>query len=261
MPLRPEAHRPSRAPLGTGGRPLFATISALLVTVALLLATRPAAAERELIVPFHESGHLVLDQLAGLRLNPTGGASLAGAAGAATRSSKADATTPGGASTETSSTSLWLSPSADVFVTDHLSLGGMIAIEHTWGAARTGGRSLELPGTTSMTFLPRVGFFAPFGDRLGLWPRAGLGWTSTESASFDAAGGAVTRETTRALLLDVDVALVYRFNEMFYMRAGPEVGVTLGGQRTVESAGTTSGGGTSTLQISGVLGFGMNIEL
>ena len=45
------------------------------------------------------------------------------------------------------------------------------------------------------------------------------------------------------------------------MRAGPEIGVTLGGRRTLETAGTSMGAGTSTLQISGVLGFGMNIEL
>lgn len=234
---------------------------AVLLALCPLFVARTASAERELIVPFHESGHLVLDQLAGMRVNPGSGASLAGFAGAAARSTKADATTPGGPSTETSTTSLWLSPSADVFVTDHLSVGGMIAIEHTWGAVETGGRRLELPGATSMTFLPRVGFFAPFGDRLGLWPRAGLGWTSVESVSFDSSGGAVTHESMQALLLDVDVALVYRFGETFYMRAGPEIGVTLGGRRTIETGGTSSGGGASILQISGVLGFGMNLEL
>ena len=45
------------------------------------------------------------------------------------------------------------------------------------------------------------------------------------------------------------------------MRAGPEVGVTLGGRRTSETAGTSSGAGASVLQISGVVGFGMNLEL
>jgi hypothetical protein len=63
------------------------------------------------------------------------------------------------------------------------------------------------------------------------------------------------------MLLDVDLSLVYRFGETFFMRAGPEVGVTLGGRRTEESNGIQAGGGAAVLHVSGVMGFGMNIEL
>lgn len=235
-------------------------LASILLFALVFFVTRRAAAERELIVPFDEGGHLVLDQLAGMRVSPTG-TSLAGAGGIATRTEKTDASTPGGASGELSSTSVRLSPSADVFVTEHLSVGGLVSVEHAWGAVESGGQRLELPAATSMTFLPRVGFFVGFGDRLGLWPRAGFGWTSHESLSFVSSGSAVTHETLRAMLLEVDLALVYRFGETFFMRAGPEVDLTLGGRREVETGGTTTGGGASTLQISGVLGFGMNIEL
>ncbi len=234
---------------------------AVATAILLFLCSRPALAERELIVPFHEGGHLVLDQLSGLRVSPATGFGYAGPAGIAFRSEKSDAITPGDPASETSTTSIWLSPSADVFVTDHLSLGGVIAIEHTWGAVEGGGRRLELPGTTSMTFLPRVGFYVPFSDRIGVWPRAGVGWSSVESVSFLSTGSVPTRETFRSMLLDVDLSLVYRFGETFFMRAGPEVGVTLGGRRASETAGTTTGGGASVLQISGVVGFGMNLEL
>jgi hypothetical protein len=243
-------------------RPRFVVfVLALFVTLAFSLWTRTARAERELIVPFHEGGHLVLDQLSGLRINPSNGFAYAGPAGISFRSSKSDSIVPGGPASETSTTSLWFAPSADVFVTDHLSVGGLIEIGHTWGAIEGGGQRLELPGATSMTFLPRVGFYVPFGDRLGLWPRAGFGWSSVETASFESTGGAAKTETFRALLLDVDLSLVYRFGETFFMRAGPEVGVTLGGRRTTESAGTSTGAGASVLQISGVFGFGMNLEL
>lgn len=234
----------------------------VLAAVALVLFyARPASAERELIVPFHEGGHLVLDQLSGLRVRPADGFSYAGPAGIAFRSEKSDSLTPGGPASETSTTSLWFAPSADIFVTDHLSLGGLIEIGHTWGAIEGGGQRLELPGTTSMTFLPRVGFYVPFTDRIGIWPRAGVGYTSVESVSFLSTGSVPVRDTFHAMLLDVDLSLVYRFGETFFMRAGPEVGVTLGGRHSVESNGTTAGAGASVLQISGVIGFGMNLEL
>ena len=34
------------------------------------------------------------------------------------------------------------------------------------------------------------------------------------------------------MVLDVDLALVYRFSEAFFLRMGPEVGVTLGLERS-----------------------------
>lgn len=227
----------------------------------VLFWSSAARAERELIVPFHEGGHLVLDQLSGLRVSPSSGAAYAGLAGIAFRTTRSDALTPGGPSSETSTTTLWLAPSADVFVTDQLSIGGLIEIGHTWGAVEGGGQRLELPGTTSMTLLPRVGLYVPFTDRLGLWPRAGFGWSSVESASFVSTGSAPARETFHAMVLDVDLSLVYRFGETFFMRAGPEIGVTLGGRRTAEANGQSSGAGASVVQISGVVGFGMNLEL
>jgi hypothetical protein len=241
-------------------RPRF-VLAALFAAIILILWSRPARAERELIVPFHESGHLVLDQLSGMRINPANGFSYAGPVGIAFRSTKADSIVPGAPGSETSTTSIWLAPSADIFVTDHLSVGGLIEVGHTWGAIEGGGRRVELPGTMSLTFMPRVGFYVPLGDRIGIWPRAGFGWSSIESVSFLSTGSAPTRETFRAMLLDVDLSLVYRFGETFFMRAGPEVGVTLGGRRTEETAGTNAGGGASVLQISGVVGFGMNLEL
>ncbi len=234
---------------------------ALVVPLLVVLSASTARAERELIVPFHEGGHLVLDQLSGLRIAPASGMSYAGPAGIAFRSDRADSLTPGGPPSETSTTSLWLAPSADVFVTDHLSLGGLIEVTHTWGAIENEGRRLELPGTTSMTFLPRIGFYVAFTDRIGLWPRAGVGWSRVESVSFLSTGGAPTRETFRAVILDLDLSLVYRFSETFFMRAGPELGVTLGGRRTFETNGTSAGAGASVLQFSGVVGLGMNIEL
>ena len=243
----------------SASRPYLALV--LFVIPFLLTLTHPARAERELIVPFEEGGHLVLDQLSGMRVNAATGAAYAGPAGIAFRTERFDAIVPGDLPSEKSTTSLWLAPSGDFFVTDHLSLGGLIEIGHTWGAIEGGGRRVELPGTTSLTILPRVGFYIPFGDRLGLWPRAGIGWASLESVSFGSTGSNLSHDTFHTMLIDVDLTLVYRFTETFFMRAGPEIGVTFGGQQTSEVSGTSTGAGASMLQISGVVGLGMNIEL
>jgi len=232
---------------------MFGRLLGLAVVVALLLSSSMARAERDLIVPFHESGHVVLDQLAGLRLDTTG-FGYAAPVGIMMRTAST-------AGTEESTTSVWFAPAADVFVTDHLSLGARVDVHHTWGTIESNGQRLELPGSTSMTFLPRVGFYAPFADRVGLWARAGVGYTRTESVSFVASGGAPTTETFRAMVLEVDASVVYRFNETFFMKAGPEIGVTFGGRREASTNGVSTGGSAAVLQLGGTLGFGMNIEL
>lgn len=242
-------------------RALVLAVLSLSLLFSLFFSRLAAAADRELIVPFHEGGHLVFDQLSGLRVSPTSGVGYAGPAGLAFRSEKLDAFQPGAPGAELKTTSMWFSPSADVFVTEHLSVGGFVEIAHTFGSVTSNGQKLELPGTTTLTFLPRVGFFAAFGDRFGLWPRAGFGWTSSDSVSFAAPGGAPVRETFRSMLLDVDLTLVYRFSEAFFLRAGPEVGVTLGGARTREVGGQSAAADASTLSLSGVVGFGVNLEL
>jgi hypothetical protein len=240
---------------------LRAAALAFAAFLAVALSAPTARADRELIVPFHEGGHLVLDQLSGMRVSTGAGFSYAGPAGVAFRTEKAEAFAPGATGSELHTTTFWIAPSADVFVTDHLSVGGLVEIAHTSGSARSGGQSLDLPGQTAMTFLPRVGFFVPFGDRFGLWPRAGVGWTSVDSLSFVSTGGAPVRTTFRSAVLDVDLSFVYRFNETFFLRMGPEVGVTLGGRHTEESGGQSAAADASVIQVSGMTQFGVNLEL
>jgi hypothetical protein len=239
--------------------PTLACLVSLLALTLVLVTPRMARAERELLVGFHESGHVVLDQLAGLQVGASG-VGYAGPVGVSLRTETAEATTPGGPGSETTTTHLWFAPAGDVFVLEHLSLGGRVEIGHAWGAIERGGQRTELPGTTTFGLLPRVGFYVPIGDRLGIWPRVGLGWTSAEAVSFVSTGSTPTRVTFRSMLLDADLSLVYRFSETFFLRGGPEIGVTLGGRRE-EAGATSAGGGGSVLQIAGVVGFGVNLEL
>lgn len=236
-------------------------VSGLLLLLALLACPRLARAERDLIVPFHEGGHLVFDQLSGVRLGAASGVSYAGPVGVSFQSAKQEALVPGGAAAEAKTTTLWLAPSADVFVTDHLSVGGLVEVSHTFGRTRaSAGQEVALPGTTSLSVVPRVGFYVPIGDRFGVWPRLGLGYVRAESSAFVAQGGAPVRETLQAMLLEADLALVYRFDETFFLRAGPSVSLTLGGRREQESGGGRAAGDASALAFGGVVGFGVVLD-
>lgn len=185
----------------------------LLLVLFLLLWSRSARAERDLIVPFEEGGHLVLDQLAGMHIDGITGVGFAGPVGIAYRQQG-----------DTKTTTAWLAPSADLFVLEHLSVGGTIEIAHTWGSM----------ASTTLSFVPRVGFYVPVSDRLGIWPRAGVGYTRVDDG-FE------------GMRLEADLGVVYRFDETFFMKAGPGVATTLGGDHT--------------LQVSGGMGFGVNLEL
>ncbi len=240
--------------------PRVRTALAFCLVVLALVVPRTARAERDLIVPFQEGGRLVLDQLSGMRVNAANGVSYAGPLGVAFHASKAEGLTPGAAADQTKTTTLWLAPSADVFVTEHLSLGGTIEVSHTFGSTSVNGQDVSLPGTTSMTFVPRVGFYVPIGDRFGVWPRLGLGYARTQSAAFAAQGGTPVRETFQSMLLEADLALVYRFDETFFLRAGPAVSLTIGGRREQEAGGVQAAADASVLSFSGVVGFGVNLD-
>ncbi len=224
-------------------------IVAAFVVLLVLVLPRTARAERDLIVPFHEGGRLVLDQLAGVRASAASGLSYAGPIGVAFQTTSA-----GDAQAKT--TRLWLAPSADVFVTEHLSLGGIVDVSYAFGSTKASGQEVSLPGTTSITVVPRVGFYVPLGDRFGVWPRLGVGYARVEGASVQA--GAPVRETFQSLLLEGDLSLVYRFDETFFLRAGPSISVSVGGRREVE--GGVAGVDGSVLAVTGAMAFGVNLD-
>lgn len=225
---------------------------ALLTLVALLVLPGTAHAERDLIVPFHEGGRLVLDQLAGVRASAATGLSYAGPLGVSWGSATAG-------DTNAKTTRLWLAPSADVFVTEHLSVGGLVDVSYAFGSTKVSGQDVSLPGTTSISVVPRVGFYVPIGDRFGVWPRLGLGYARTQSAAA-AQGGAPVKETFQAMLLEGDLSLVYRFDETFFLRAGPSVSVSVGGRRDVEGGAGAAAADASVVSVTGAVAFGVNLD-
>ncbi|MCA9589986.1 MAG: hypothetical protein KC657_32000 [Myxococcales bacterium] len=241
--------------------PLARHLVAALVFFVCSSFAQSARAERELLDQFHDRWRLVLDQLAGFRVSGSG-AAYAGPIGLSFRSATEDPLLAGGTATGGKSTTFWLAPSADLFVAEGLSVGALVELSHTTASLETATGSLDLPSTTSLTVLPRVGYYFPIGDRFGVWPRAGLGYTSSQrvvtTPGAPGQAAAATTDTLSAFVLDVDIGAIYRMNETFYLRLGPQLGLTLGGEHAQSINGAKQSASASALSISAVAGVGVS---
>jgi hypothetical protein len=201
--------------------------------------TEPAAAttasishpvERE-YPPLGRKHTLVLDDLSGFRASTVGGVAYAGPIGFSTSSYNVNVFGANGtvAGTETvSSTTVWVAPSADYFLFEHLSIGGVIELAYNTSSYNQTiydtTQHNSLPSTTSFTVIPRAGWMFDLAKHWGLWPRLGLGFgvLQEDPISQAGAGNATTASTSTTFLLDVDVGVIYRMDPRFYLRAGPE---------------------------------------
>jgi hypothetical protein len=186
-------------------------------------------------------GTLAIDQLSGFRVssvdvgNGRGGLSYEGPIGFAIRSYSEtpfpDRAGIIGPDTTYHTTSFWLAPSADFFVIDHLSIGGLIefvSISTSVDVPRGAGVIVteSFPAQTSFTLLPRIGYLIQISDRFGIWPRGGIGYGSHVYYDGDPAGP--TRHSIYGLLLDFDVGFIIRVTDSFFFRIAPEVTFALG---------------------------------
>jgi hypothetical protein len=221
-------------------------------------------------------GTLAIDQISGFRANSVGGIGYAGLIGFNTQSVSVDDNAPNGqkAGSHTEHfTNFWIAPSADYFIIDHLSLGGVIEIAST-------SRSLSIdtlnpqtsttvsePSTTSFTLLPRIGWMFGITDRFGIWPRLGLGYASQGTARVDPTGingNATTSETTSGFVFDLDVGFLYRVNENWFLRGAPEISFVPGSHSTTITNGSvtnTTSTNASIFQFGIVGGIGVMWDL
>lgn len=230
---------------------------ALVAATLLLLSTSVHAAQRELLTKAGEAGTIAIDQLSGFRISSLGGFSYAAPVGVTYQSMHTEGVAGGPAVTQ-KATTFFLAPAFDVFVIDQLSIGALVefawqntSVELTPPGAATA--KLDLPATTSFTLLPRVGYVFHVGDRVAIWPRLGVGYGSRQVVTTG------TDKTTQgALLLDVDVGLLYRINETFYLRLAPQLTLSPTGSTSQPIAGGGSvSGGTTFLSFSSTVGFGL----
>jgi hypothetical protein len=214
-----------------------------------------AFAQRELLTKPGQKGQIVIDQISGFRGGVSG---VVGAGG--TLNPSMDYYGPIGFAVESYSqaapghlapnsyvvtaTTFWLAPSVDVFVINHLSVGGMVQIAYTSASESvpqngTQSQSTDLPSNTSFSIMPRVGWMFALNDRWAIWPRAALGYVSNAVGSVSGAGGnlGAPGASVYGFAIDVDVGFLFRVNETFFLRLAPEVGWMPGAGNSV-TAGT-----------------------
>src|SRR5580704_17585891 len=108
---------------------LIRTLVAVTGAISLLRLVTPASAQ---MVEAGGRGSLVFDDLSGFRASTVGGVGYAGPLGVSVQSLNEQVI--GGANGDTTTyhyTNFWFAPSIDVFVINHLSIGGLIEVAVT----------------------------------------------------------------------------------------------------------------------------------
>ena len=244
---------------------MMRAIVRVLVGLLLLTSARTALAQRELLTTMGAKHTLAIDQIAGFRISASGFA-YAGPIGFMRQSYTETAFNNNG-DTTVRATTFWLAPSADYFVIDHLSIGGLIGVETQSSSVErpingAATQTFDQPTTTSFTLLPRIGYLFAISDRFGIWPRAGLGFVSRQLTDSDPTDPAVTSKTTTSgFLIDLDVGFLYRPVEPVFLRLGPELATTLGASHSRTNRGVTQSANAGVLQFGVLGGVGVFLDL
>ena len=247
---------------------MLRTIVRLLAFVLVFTSARAAFAQRELLTTMGAKHTLAIDQVAGFRVNSSG-FSYAGPIGFATQSYTETGFGNGngnGGDTTVKTTSFWFAPSADFFIIDHLSLGGLIELTTQSQSITTNPNAnatttTDQPTTTGFAFIPRIGYLFALSDRFGIWPRGGLGYASRQTLAADNNPNVQLKNTQYGFLLDIDVGFIYRPVEPVFFRLGPELSTTLGASHSLTRNGTTFTANASIFQFAVLGGVGAFFEL
>lgn len=144
-------------------------------------------------------------------------------------------------------TTFILNPGIDVFVIDHLSLGGEILIGKSSVSNKTVTRdkrtgiettvTSDAPSPTFFGILPRIGYDIPLGRHFSFWPRGGFGYLHT-GYSEPAPAGPGTIDTSESFwLVFVDAIFNWHPTQSFFIGAGP--GFTTTVSHSVSSGGVS----------------------
>jgi hypothetical protein len=236
--------------------PPLRLIAVLASLVATLLIAAPASAQ---MVEAGQRGSLVFDDLSGFRASTVGGVGYAGPIGVSVQSLDEDII--GGQVGDTNTyhyTNFWFAPSLDVFVINHLSIGGLVEVAVTSSSVDTHSArfgttvSTSLPTTTNLTFLPRIGWLFNITRRFGIWPRLGLGWTDRQHN--DPVNGN-TNDSLQAFVADIDCGFVFRATSDWFIRVAPDFTVAPG-SHSFTNGNTQTSAGATLVDFSVAAGFG-----
>jgi hypothetical protein len=245
-----------------------------------------------------DPGCFVIDQVSGFRSRVGGGVQYYGPIGAAYSNFSTElapqitlsATNPSITTTETTtkSYSLWLAPSLDYFIAPNISVGGLFAVDTSFGSAEskttvqtTSGiqpaqkGKTDLPTVTAFTIMPRVGYLLRINDRLSIWPRVGIGYFSgsnvivTTTTSGTSTNVLAEKTTVSSLVMQLDVGIVYQITDNVFFRVAPAVSFSTNGSGKVTYEGKDQSsktppdgsGNGSAFAIELSSGFGANFSL
>jgi opacity protein-like surface antigen len=244
---------------------------ALVASAALAALFASSTARADITPPttgMGDKGQLWLDQLSGFRVgtSSTVGAQVDyyGPIGFNVTSVSEDCFgTNCNTTTTLHQTTFWLAPSADIFVIDHLSIGGLIEFSTTSASQdlQQGGTTSSgpLPSTTNFTFEPRAGWLFALSDRFGIWPRLGLGYASRQRD--DQNGPVFVRDSKQGVILDLDAGFIWRITDSFFLKAAPDLAFLPGGSHSETLNNVSLSSNASIFQFSVVTGIGAIIDL
>lgn len=129
--------------------------------------------------------------------------------------------------TEGGTTAIQLSPSADYFVIDNLSIGGFIGFDYV----HTGDDD-----STRFSIGPRVGYNLALSDLVSIWPKGGFSYAYTSTSSDSGTGS--TSSSNSAFALNLFAPVVFHPVPHFFAGFGPFLDTDLSG----DNRATTFGG-------------------
>jgi hypothetical protein len=201
--------------------------------------------------PFGSKGQIALDDLFGFHLQTvamgTQGAlsstlSVSGIVSYETQTSSVTTTptAPGtlGYSASMQSTRLTLAPSLDYFVSDRISVGGVVAVGYQrsrmTNAPGTGMDGTFVQSGYALSLRPRIGYVLPLTDDIVLWPRIGVGYDVSRASSDEGPEG---RTLAKTLTAEADLGVIVRMGRHAYLNVGPTLAYY---SRTSESNNPTN---------------------
>jgi hypothetical protein len=200
---------------------LFVTCAAAVAALSVSTARADESAAPAPAAPVDEAaldrpGRIFLDDLFGMRmvLPTTVGVPLMTSGLFGYRTSTSSLQFPGAASLPVESKMMWLAPTADVLASRNVTLGAALEVQRT---STSGAAPIPELRTWSYGVRPRIGYLAPVGRDVAVWPRLSIGYAyaETESASGPAP------PATHTWLVSADVALMFRLGRYAYFNLGP----------------------------------------
>ena len=128
-------------------------------------------------------------------------------------------------------TSVTFGPAADYFIIDHLSIGGFIGFTFL---------NVHDSDTIKFGIGPRVGYYLPFTDMLGIWPKIGFSYAHTNMSVTVTDVMGVEHETSAsndAIALNLFAPIMMHPATHFFVGFGPFLDVDLSGDNRVTSYG------------------------